>query len=77
MEISFHTLDSGKLKVAGLLGVDMTDIPKTVTRVEVIDNRGRSYGKHNVNNVSLSLQDDDRTLKIFVEYEDEEEISID
>lgn len=55
----------------------MTDIPKTVTRVEVIDNRGRSYGKHNVNNVSLSLQDDDRTLKIFVEYEDEEEISID
>lgn len=55
----------------------MINIPKTVTRVEVIDNNGRAYGKHNVNNVSLSLQDDDRTLKIFVEFEDEEEISID
>jgi len=47
-----------------------------VTRVEVIDNKGRAYTKWDVNNVELQLQDDERTLKLFVQYE-EEEISID
>jgi len=37
-----------------------------VTRVEVIDADGRSYVKYGVTAVELSLQDDDRTLKIFL-----------
>jgi hypothetical protein len=38
-----------------------------VTRVEVIDKNGRSYvNRHEDNQVSYSLQDDDRTLKIFI-----------
>lgn len=45
-----------------------------VNRVEVIDNKGRSYVKYNVKDVVYQLQDDDRTLKLFVRYEEEEEI---
>jgi len=37
-----------------------------VTRVEVIDKQGRSYGKYKVKKVEIQLQDDDRTLKVFV-----------
>ena len=42
-----------------------------VTRVEVIDHQsnptvGRAYVKTNCQNVSLSLQDDGKTLKIFI-----------
>lgn len=42
-----------------------------VTRVEVIDHQsdpmiGRAYTKYNCQNVELSLQDDGRTLKIFI-----------
>lgn len=38
-----------------------------VTRVEVIDSKGRSYVNWKEGNkVSLSLQDDNRTLKIFI-----------
>ena len=37
-----------------------------VTRIEVIDAKGRSYVKKEVA-INLSLQDDNRTLKIFVE----------
>ena len=50
---------------------------KNVTRVEVIDNQGRAYTKYHVTDVRLDLQDNERTLKIFVEYETEEEISDD
>ncbi len=40
---------------------------KKITRVEIIDKKGRSYVNWNVfNNVVLSLQDNDRTLKIFI-----------
>lgn len=55
---------------------NMLDLPK-VNRVEVIDNDGRRYVKYNVSSVVYQLQDDDRTLKIFVQYEPEEEISDD
>lgn len=42
------------------------DISK-VTRVEVIDEKGRSYVNWKSDNkVSLSLQDDGRTLKVFI-----------
>jgi len=37
-----------------------------VTRVEVLDKQGRSYGKYGVKKVEIQLQDDDRTLKVFV-----------
>lgn len=42
-----------------------------VTRVEVIDHQtrptvGRAYAKRNCENVSISLQDEGRTLKIFI-----------
>ena len=36
-----------------------------VTRVEVIDEYGRRYTKHNCK-VELSYQDDGRTLKVFI-----------
>ncbi len=37
------------------------------TRVEVIDERGRSYVNwHPDNEVKISMQDDNRTLKIFI-----------
>lgn len=39
---------------------------KKVTRVEVIDKKGRSYTNWNVKEVIASLQDDDRTLKLFI-----------
>lgn len=48
-----------------------------VTRVEVIDNDGRAYTKYDVTSVVSQLQDDGKTLKIFVSYEKEEEISND
>lgn len=41
-----------------------------VTRVEVIDNKGRAYTKWNIESVKALLQDDDRTLKLFIKYED-------
>jgi hypothetical protein len=40
-----------------------------VTRVEVVDSSGRSYVKYDVSDVSISLQDDDRTLKVFLKNE--------
>jgi hypothetical protein len=38
---------------------------QTVTRVEVIDEYGRRYTKHNCK-VELSYQDDGKTLKVFI-----------
>jgi hypothetical protein len=54
--------------------VDDTTVafPK-VTRVEVIGN-GREYTKYGVCNVWANVQDDGRTVKIFIEYDVDEEI---
>jgi len=41
------------------------DMYKDVTRCEVIDESGRAYVTRNVA-VDLSMQDDNRTLKVFV-----------
>lgn len=38
----------------------------TVTRVEVIDENGRAWTTYNASNVLISMQDNDRTLKIFL-----------
>ena len=43
-----------------------------VNRVEVIDNTGRAYTKYNVENVYCQLQDDGKTLKMFLKCKDEE-----
>lgn len=40
--------------------------PKEVNRVEVIDKKGRAYVNMNVKFVQLQLQDNERTLKIFI-----------
>ena len=49
-----------------------TDKPTTntseVTRVEVVDEEGRKYVRHNIENVDLSLQDEGKTLKIFINW---------
>ena len=42
------------------------DVSK-VTRLEVIDENGRRYVKYQISDIKFSLQDDDRTLKIFLE----------
>src|SRR6056300_736376 len=41
---------------------------KNVTRFEVIDNKGRTYVKYldKDDGIKYSLQDDDRTLKVFI-----------
>jgi len=46
----------------------LVDMPNTVTRVELIDNTGRVYVKYDVNKVMYSLQDDEQTLKVFVNW---------
>jgi len=39
----------------------------SITRVEVIDKTGRAYTNMKAENVSLSFQDDNRTLKVFID----------
>lgn len=71
------TLPPGRKPIANdWLAEQIRDF-SNVDRVEVIDNDGRRYVKYNVTDVQLSLQDDGRTLKLFVQYEPEEEISND
>jgi hypothetical protein len=38
-----------------------------VNRVEVIDAKGRSYVKYGVTGIEFSLQDDGKTLKLFLQ----------
>jgi hypothetical protein len=49
-------------------GTEMTYYPlDKVTRIEIIDQEGRSYVNWDENNkVELSFQDDGRTLKVFI-----------
>ena len=47
---------------------------KDVTRLEVIDKEGRSYTNHNIIGVIAALQDDNRTLKLFVGEDEKETI---
>lgn len=39
---------------------------KKITRVEVIDDTGRAYVMRGALIIDMQLQDDDRTLKIFI-----------
>lgn len=38
-----------------------------ITRVEVIDKQGRSYVKKDIKKIELSIQDNSKTLKIFID----------
>jgi hypothetical protein len=40
-----------------------------VTRVEVITDDGREFVRHGCSNVQVSLQDDGRTIKVFLKQE--------
>ena len=60
-----------KLKLLGIANVvkllPIQDLPNC-TRVEVIDEKGRSYvNSKPTNKVRLSIQDDGRTAKIFID----------
>lgn len=40
-----------------------------VTRVEVIDSSGRVYMQYDAKDVYISVQDNERTLKVFLKHE--------
>lgn len=44
----------------------MLELGEEINRVEVVDDNGRVYSNWKVSNLKLSLQDDNRTLKIFI-----------
>jgi hypothetical protein len=50
---------------------------KKINRVEVIDNNGRQLVRHEVTDLTFDLQDDGKTLKMFITYTPEEDIMID
>lgn len=55
-------------KFANNLKTEISTMTSEVNRVEVIDNDGRSYVNiHKDNKVELSFQDENKTLKIFIE----------
>ena len=39
---------------------------KKITRVEIIDENGRVYVSRDIAGLEVHLQDDDRTLKLFI-----------
>jgi hypothetical protein len=39
---------------------------KDVDRVEVIDSQGRAFTRYRVSDVQMDIQDEGRTLKIFI-----------
>ena len=43
-----------------------------VTRLEIIDESGRTFGRFDLDGVSLSSQDEGRTLKVFLDYDGEQ-----
>ena len=54
------------------MNINKEDYVQNITRVEVIDGSGRVYVNMNVGELILSLQDNKRTLKIFVEDAEDE-----
>lgn len=56
-----------KLAQQNAIGASPEIICEKVTRIEVIDNNGRAYVNWDKNNkVELQLQDDGKTIKIFI-----------
>ena len=46
--------------------MDTVKVLEDVNRVEVVDDQGRAYVNHGVSEVCYSLQDDGKTLKVFI-----------
>jgi hypothetical protein len=47
--------------------VDPVESKPKINRVEVIDQNGRAYTNYSVENVKILIQDDGKTMKIFLE----------
>jgi hypothetical protein len=62
--------EAANKKTTESLGVEPTDYSieafPHVTRVEVISNDGREFVRYGCSNVQVSIQDDERTLKVFL-----------
>jgi len=65
-----HGMDCGYMAIHNAIfdGEELMSM-KNVTRFEVIDDKGRSYVKYldKDKGIKYSLQDDDRTLKVFID----------
>ena len=73
MNAALHTIYHQKfMKLWDIFEDVVVEQPKSnageynVTRLELIDEIGRRYTNHNVEQLKLSLQDEGRTLKIFI-----------
>ena len=64
---NYAYIDYLEAKFKNLTIPDVSDsyYPKC-TRVEVIDNTGRAYTKYGCKDVQVQMQDQDRTLKVFI-----------
>jgi hypothetical protein len=60
------TLPEGRTPLSSAKLKEKVQDYSQVTRVEVIDASGRAYTKLNIKAVELHLQDDARTLKLFI-----------
>lgn len=60
------TLPEGRKPLSNMWYANFAMNLSNVTRVEIIDSTGRAYSKWGVKDVQMDLQDDERTLKIFV-----------
>ena len=63
-DIGLFDKDGKELDISNII----SNIPlQKINRIEVIDENGRSYVNWKSNNIiKISLQDDERTLKIFI-----------
>ena len=68
-------MDCGYMSIHNLIkyGIDY-DKMRNVNRFEVIDDEGRTYTNHFNKNqiIKFSLQDDDKTLKVFIDTDPQE-----
>lgn len=53
--------------------MELEKVIEKVTRVEIIDETGRAYTKWNTRIGMVSIQDDGRTLKLFLDHVNEPE----
>lgn len=59
-------LPDGRLPLSSAWLAEKAQDYSKVTRVEIIDASGRAYTKMDIKSVELQLQDDARTLKLFI-----------
>ena len=55
-----------RISKASFPNADSCILQEGVSRVEVIDEQGRSYSKWHIEKVEICYQDDGKTLKIFI-----------